>query len=37
MTMHQALNPKCDITRIYLSRKEGGKGLISVVVGCSGA
>ena len=30
MTMHQALNPKSDIARIYLSRKEGGRGLISV-------
>ena len=30
MTMHQALNPKSDVTRIYLSRKEGERGLISV-------
>ena len=30
MTMHQALNPKNDVTRIYLSKKEGGRGLISV-------
>ena len=30
MTMHWALNPKSDIARIYLSRKEGGRGLISV-------
>ena len=30
MTMHQALNPKSGIARIYLSRKEGGRGLISV-------
>ena len=30
MTMHRALNPKSDVARIYLSRKEGGKGLISV-------
>ena len=29
MTMHWVLNPKCDIARIYLSRK-GGRGLISV-------
>ena len=28
--MHQALNPKSDIARIYLSRKEGGRELISV-------
>ena len=30
MTMHRALNPKSDVARIYLSRKEGGRGLISV-------
>ena len=24
MTMHQALNPKSDLVRIYLPRKEGG-------------
>ena len=30
MTMHWALNPKSDVARIYLSRKEGGRGLISV-------
>ena len=29
MTMHRALNPKSDVARIYLSRKEGGRGLIS--------
>ena len=28
--MHQALNPKSDGVRIYLSRTEGGRGLISV-------
>ena len=31
MTMYQALNPnKSDVSRIYLSRKEGWRGLISV-------
>ena len=30
MTMHRALNPKSEVARIYLSRKEGGRGLISV-------
>ena len=30
MTMHRALNPKSDVARIYLSRKEGVRGLISV-------
>ena len=30
MTMHRTLNPKCDVARIYLSRKEGGRGLINV-------
>ena len=29
MTTHQALNPKSDVARIYLSRKVGGRGLIS--------
>ena len=28
MTMHRALNPKSDVARIYLSKKEGGRGLI---------
>ena len=30
ITMHRALNPKSDVARIYLSRKEGGRALISV-------
>ena len=30
MAMHRALNPKSDVARIYLSRKKGGRGLISV-------
>ena len=30
MTMHQVLKPKSDVGRIFLSRKEGGRGLISV-------
>ena len=30
MTMHRALNPKSDVARIYLSRKEEGSRLISV-------
>ena len=30
MTMHRALNPKSDVVCIYLSRKERGRGLISV-------
>ena len=30
MTMHSALNPKSGVARIYLSRKEGGRGLISI-------
>ena len=40
MTTYQALNPKSDVARIYLSRKEGGRGLISVEdskTGCSRA
>ena len=30
MRMHQTLNPKCDVARIYLTRKEGGRRLKSV-------
>ena len=30
MVIHQALNPKSDLARIYLSRKEGGRGLMNV-------
>ena len=30
MTMHQALNPKSDVSRICVSRIEGERGLISV-------
>ena len=30
MTMHRSLNPRSDVARIYLSRKEGGRGLLSV-------
>ena len=30
MTMHQTLNPKSDVAKIYISRKEGGRGLIAV-------
>ena len=29
MTMHQALHPRDDVDRLYLSRKEGGGGLAS--------
>ena len=29
MTMHEALHPKSDVDRVYLSREMGGKGLIS--------
>ena len=27
--MHNALHPKSDIDRLYLPRREGGRGLIS--------
>lgn len=27
MTLHRALNLKSDVARIYLCRKEGGRGL----------
>ena len=30
MTMHQALHPRDDVDRLYISRKEGGKGLASI-------
>ena len=30
MTMHKALDPRDDIDRLCVSRKEGGKGLSSI-------
>ena len=30
MTMHKALHPRDDVDRIYLSRKEEGRGLASI-------
>ena len=30
MTMNKGLNPKSDVARLYVKRKEGGRGLISV-------
>ena len=30
MTMHKALHPRDDVDRIYVSRKEGGRGLASI-------
>ena len=29
MTMREALHPRYDVDRLYVSRKEGGKGLTS--------
>ena len=29
LTMHKGLHPKSDIDRLYLSRKDGGRGLMS--------
>ena len=29
MTMHKALHPRDDVDRLYVSRKEGGRGLAS--------
>ena len=29
MTMHNVLHPRDDIDRLYVSRKEGGRGLTS--------
>ena len=31
MTMYKALNPRDDGDRLYVSRKEGGRGLASIV------
>ena len=30
MTMYQALHPRNDVDRQYISRKEGGRGLVSI-------
>ena len=30
MTMHKALHPRDDVDRVYLSRKEGERGLTSI-------
>ena len=30
MTMHKALHPRDDVDRLYVSRKEGGRGLASI-------
>jgi len=30
MTMHGAFHPKSDVDRLYLTRREGGRGLISM-------
>ena len=30
MTMYGALHPKSDMDRVYMKRKEGGRGLIGV-------
>ena len=30
MTMHKALDPKDDVDRLYVSRKEGGRGLACI-------
>ena len=30
MTMHKALHPRNDIDRLYVSRKERGRGLASI-------
>ena len=30
MTMHKALHPRDDVDRLYLSRKEGGRGIASI-------
>ena len=30
MTMHKELNPRDEVDRLYVSRKEGGRGLASI-------
>ena len=30
ITMHKALHPRDDVDRLYVSRKEGGRGLASI-------
>ena len=30
MTMHNALHPKSNVDRLYLPRKDGGRGLLGV-------
>ena len=30
MTMHKALHPRDDVDRLYVSRKQGGRGLTSI-------
>ena len=30
MTMHKALHPRDDVERLYVPRKEGGRGLTSI-------
>ena len=30
MIMHKALHPRDDVDRLYISRKEGGRGLASI-------
>ena len=30
MTMHKALHPRDDVDGLYVSRKEGGRGLASI-------
>ena len=30
ITMHKAFHPRDDVDRLYVSRKEGGRGLASI-------
>ena len=30
MTMHKVLHPRDDVDRLYVTRKEGGRGLTSI-------
>ena len=33
MSIHNALHPRNDVERLYVSRQEGGRGLASIVDG----
>jgi len=30
MTINRALHPRADVDRLYVSRREGGRGMVSI-------